>query len=693
MEDLKSESSKNKQNFDEEDNKKNKKGKDNKWSRLKTYQKVLIIFFSVLVLISASAAVYFYYYIARINRVIFSGTTTEIENVLTPVSTPEAPVTILFLGRDTRDAENEPGRADTIMLLHINPAEERAALLSIPRDTLVEIPGYGMDKINAAYAFGGEELMIRTVSIFLDAVINNYVTIDFDGFVKLIDELGGVKVTINRPIEDPKAGAYISAGEHNFTGEQALAYTRSRSTELGDINRIQRQQYIVKELVKQKLNMRTVSNINNYFNIIIENTRTNIDLMTIISYARAALSFGLDSIDSAIIPTYPDWIENETISVQIPDIDEARGMWQRIIFNQPISRYGVEFTGGMENVDESMVKSKYYSYDIKVKNTGALEWVSGTSEPFYLSYHWLDFNTKKPVVFDGERSMLPVAKVLPGEELEVNMKILSPPEPGNYVLQFDMVHEGRTWFSWQGVPTYEKYVAVNIDYAAVYDDMGTTPGQVRPGETFTSSVKVVNNGFMLWEQMGAQRINLGAHWYNRETREVVSHGLFRAGIPADIEHGQSAQVSLDITAPTVPGKYVLAYDLVHERVTWFSDQGVFPLEISIDVGIILDTAIVKNTTVMIYNGAGIAGAAAEFRDYIKGYGFRPFGIANAENYDFEKTIVLYKEGSEKKSQQFEKIIYSYEIEQYSDAWKSYFTGADIIVILGKDYRDNIITYD
>ena len=140
------------------ENIKDKSGKKNRWSRLRTYQKVLIIVFSTIIFLCICGAGIFYYYISTVNRTINSGTSTEVENILAPVETPKDPVTILLLGVDTRDAENDRGRADTIMVMHINPVDEQVAVLSIPRDTLVNIPGYGEDKINAAYALGGEEL-------------------------------------------------------------------------------------------------------------------------------------------------------------------------------------------------------------------------------------------------------------------------------------------------------------------------------------------------------------------------------------------------------------------------------------------------------------------------------------------------------------------------------------------------------
>ncbi|MBM3699529.1 MAG: hypothetical protein FJW68_01255 [Actinobacteria bacterium] len=663
--------------------------KKSKWSGLKPYQKILIIFFCAVMIIGAGAAAYFYYYLASINKTIKSGTTTEIKEVLSPIETPEAPLTILLLGRDTRDAETEQGRADTIMLLHINFAEQRAAILSIPRDTLVDIPGHGEDKINAAYAFGGEELMIKTVSLALDAIINHYVTIDFDGFVKLIDELGGVDVVVERPLEDPLSGAFISAGNHRFTGEQALAFTRSRSTELGDIGRIQRQQYILKQLIDQKLNLKNISRINDYFNIVIENTRTDLDLLSIISYARAALSFGTENLSTAIIPTHPEWIDDGTKSVQVPDIAEARAMWQRIIFGQPVSMYGIQYLGGVENIDESMLQNSTYNYKIIVKNTGNITWQKQEPESFYLSYHWLDFETKKTVQFEGKRSRIPVETVAPGQEVEIDFKVLSPDRPGKYILQIDMVHEGKTWFSYQGVPTLEKYVAVNVDYAASYNDMGSTPNEIRPGEEFKTKVKVVNNGFMDWIADSGEPFRLGYHWYNRDTREVIYFGAGRGFLPSNVGHGQSADVEVLITAPEKPGRYILAYDLVHEKVTWFSHQGVIPLEINVNVGITLDNAIVSKTSVMIYNGCGVAGVAAGFRDYIKNYNFKIYGLANAQDIDFEKTIVIYKSDKKKNAEQLARLLYSYDMAEFSGQWNYYSSSADVIIILGRDFEENI----
>ena len=201
------------------------KDKKCRFKRLPRYARILIIVFSVIIFISAAGAGGFFLYLNSLNKTINSLNTAEVENILTPIESPEEPVTILILGRDTRDTESERGRADTIMLLYLDPRELTGSLLSIPRDTLVEIPGYGEDKINAAYAYGGEELMIKTIQDLIGAEINHYITLDFQGFIDLVDAMGGVEIIIDRPLVDPKSGANLSPGEHHLTGEQALAYT------------------------------------------------------------------------------------------------------------------------------------------------------------------------------------------------------------------------------------------------------------------------------------------------------------------------------------------------------------------------------------------------------------------------------------------------------------------------------------
>ncbi len=668
------------------ENKRNRRG----FGRLPLYLRIIIIVLSSIIILGGLGAGSIFIYINSINKTINSVNTSEVENILAPIESSQEPVTILILGLDTRDTLNDRGRADIIMLLYLDPEKITGSLLSIPRDTLVDIPDHGEDKINAAYAYGGEELMIKTINSFLGAEINHYVTLDFEGFIQLIDALGGIDITIERPLVDPKTGANFSAGDHHLTGEQALSYTRSRSTELGDIGRIQRQQQLFKELLKQKLDIRYLSSVPYYFNILVDNTRTDLDIITILSYSKSVLSFSSENFETSIIPSRSDWIEDGTVSVQIPDIEEARAMWRRIISGEPASRYNAEYTE-IDEIPDSMTVGTEYKFEIRVKNTGNLTWNMNGDNPVYLGYHWIDFNSREVVVFDGERSIIRQDGVNVGEETVFDLNVISPSKPGEYILQIDLVHEGFTWFSFQGVPSLEKFITVDVSYSAQYDDEGYTPNFLKPGQEFETQVTVRNNGFLKWSIKGVGKIRLGTHWINRDTGEVVIWDGDRGLLPEDVSHDEETTVEINIKAPDTPGRYILQYDMVHEGVTWFSEKGVIPLEVSVDVGSVVDKSLAAKTHIMVFNGNGISGSASKISSYLKDQGFKVLGLYNADSYNYDKTVIYYSEKNKKKVEQLTILFSSYELEEVpSDVFeKEYNEDAEVAVIVGKDYLENL----
>ncbi|RNL78623.1 LCP family protein [Nocardioides marmorisolisilvae] len=136
-------------------------------------------------------------------------------------------------------------RTDTIMLLHIGSG--KPLLLSIPRDSLVPIPGHGTTKINAAFAYGGAKLLIRTLEQDTGVKIDHYVEIGFGGFVNAVDAVNGITVCPTRRMFDRKAGLHIYAGCQHVNGITALAYARSRHSDpaLGDISRAKHQREVV----------------------------------------------------------------------------------------------------------------------------------------------------------------------------------------------------------------------------------------------------------------------------------------------------------------------------------------------------------------------------------------------------------------------------------------------------------------
>ncbi|MFN2494744.1 MAG: LCP family protein [Pseudonocardiaceae bacterium] len=142
-------------------------------------------------------------------------------------------------------------RTDTIMLLHI-PAlgsGNAPALVSLPRDSAVPVPGRGRLKLNAAYAFGGPTLLVQTVETVTGVHVDHYAEIGFDGFAGMVDAIGGVQLCPAEPINDPLAGLDIPAGCQEFDGPQALGYVRTRHSPRGDLDRVVRQQEFLGALI------------------------------------------------------------------------------------------------------------------------------------------------------------------------------------------------------------------------------------------------------------------------------------------------------------------------------------------------------------------------------------------------------------------------------------------------------------
>jgi LCP family protein required for cell wall assembly len=136
--------------------------------------------------------------------------------------------------------------SDTLMLMHVSADRSRVTVVSIPRDSWVDIPGHGMSKINAAYGLGGPKLMVQTVEQATGLTINHYVEVNFLGFVKIIDSLGGVNICLPQPVDDTYSGLKLAAGEHHVDGITALAYARDRhSFATSDLARIQDQQKLM----------------------------------------------------------------------------------------------------------------------------------------------------------------------------------------------------------------------------------------------------------------------------------------------------------------------------------------------------------------------------------------------------------------------------------------------------------------
>jgi LCP family protein required for cell wall assembly len=182
-------------------------------------------------------------------------------------------LTFLLIGLDTRsdvpttgDEAEAPSwrygasRSDTMMLLHLAADRQDASVVSLARDTWVDVPGHGKAKLNAAYSWGGPALAVRTVQQLTGVRVDHLAVVDWNGFRRLTDAVGGVDITVPRDIPGRADAPAYRSGTHHMNGEQALAYVRERKgLPHGDLDRTHRQQNFLRALMRQVLGSGTLS--------------------------------------------------------------------------------------------------------------------------------------------------------------------------------------------------------------------------------------------------------------------------------------------------------------------------------------------------------------------------------------------------------------------------------------------------
>jgi LCP family protein required for cell wall assembly len=311
----------------------------------------VIVFVGLCLLALGSGYAYFRHQLGRINKIAIPGLTED--------GGSGSVMNVLLVGSDRRDTatgdiadatgkgnDGTTGqRSDTIMVLHIDPNQGRAAILSIPRDFYVPIGTTGSkDKINASFSIGGPELLIATIKQSLGIEINHYVEVDFEGFSRIVDTIGGMSVYVDAPARDSMTGLDLPvAGCNKVDGYQALAFVRSRyyeSYERGrwvsgtnsDLDRITRQQDFVRRMMKEAISsgLSNPLTLNRLINIGIDNLTVDQQMSTkdITTLARKFRSINPDTVDMLTLPTTDAYVGDA--SVQLLDQANAQAYIDRL---------------------------------------------------------------------------------------------------------------------------------------------------------------------------------------------------------------------------------------------------------------------------------------------------------------------------------------------------------------------------
>lgn len=219
---------------------------------------------------------------------------------------------IAIFGVDSRDNDLDRGnRSDCIIIASMNNKTKEIKLISVYRDTYVQIEGHGLDKITHAYSYGSAPLAIGTLNTNFDLNIKEFVTVNFDSVADAIDKLGGVTIDIETAEELKYLNSYIdetakvtgksnervaTTGEQTLNGVQAVAYSRIRYTEGGDYKRAERMRTVVAAIV-DKLKTKNISEINSFIDFILPKVYTNITAAEVFSMLPSMSSFKItDSI-------------------------------------------------------------------------------------------------------------------------------------------------------------------------------------------------------------------------------------------------------------------------------------------------------------------------------------------------------------------------------------------------------------
>jgi len=283
-------------------------------------------------------------------------------------SKPTSAVNYLIVGSDSREGLTREEqrrlrtgstkvaagkRSDTLLLVHISKNRDRASIVSIPRDSYALIPSWTdaqgkvhsetHSKINSAFAWGGAPLLIQTLESMSDLRIDHYIEVDFTGFVRIVDALGGVEICTNRAIYDPKSHIDLEAGRHTLDGIDALKYVRARSFDgTSDIGRMKRQQQFISTILREVTSAGVLLNpvkmtklLNSAFESVI--TDQNLDRNDLLTLGKQLRSLSAKNVTTLTVPLkYYNYNKNGVTAAVLWDPILAGDLFLRLKEDRPL---------------------------------------------------------------------------------------------------------------------------------------------------------------------------------------------------------------------------------------------------------------------------------------------------------------------------------------------------------------------
>lgn len=295
-----------------------KKGKKKKKKKFHPFRWLLLI----IILIIAGTAFYSVHAYQKGYQEASKDTHTQSKETFHGVTASDGSENILLIGNDSRDGE--ASRSDTIMVLHIgNQSNSKPKLISFMRDTYVDIPGVGYNKINASYAYGGAELLRKTLKKNFNIDCKYYALVDFKTFEKVIDALFPNGVSINA---EKDMSAYIDVpikrGQQKMNGFTLLQYARFRMDEEGDFGRVRRQQQVMNEVFKQAKSLTTISKLPYAAGKVMGYSPNNIPMSYVYKHT-FTIAKNASEVERLSVPVDNTWQYGESYEVgSYLDIDE-----------------------------------------------------------------------------------------------------------------------------------------------------------------------------------------------------------------------------------------------------------------------------------------------------------------------------------------------------------------------------------